>query len=121
MTVLFTSHNMAEVTELCDRVIFLDHGKIIAENTPSGLAQKIRFCRIRLAFDDTLTGKVKILLDNYHYQYKLSGNYFTIETEEEKIGQLLGRFSMAKLKYAQINIDKPTLEDFFLKVVRENK
>lgn len=38
VSMLFTSHNMAEVTEVCDRVIFLKQGKIIAEDTPEKLA-----------------------------------------------------------------------------------
>ncbi len=33
MTVLYTSHNMKDVQELCDRVLFLHKGKIIAEGT----------------------------------------------------------------------------------------
>ncbi len=117
-TVLFTSHNMAEITEICDRVIFLHKGKIVAEDTPVGLSQKIKICKVRLLFS-VPQEKVNLLLDNYGYQYLLEGNETTIEIEEEKIGQLLGRLSLAKLKYSQITIEKPTLEDFFLKVVRE--
>ena len=35
--VLWTSHNMYEVTEVCDRVLFLSHGKILLEGNPKGL------------------------------------------------------------------------------------
>lgn len=118
ITVLFTSHNMAEVTEICNRVIFLNHGKIIAEDTPTGLAKKIKFCKVKLLFlinED----KVKILLANYQYKFWQEENEVIIETEEEKIGQLLGRLSLAKLKYSQITIEKPTLEDYFLSVTRK--
>lgn len=37
-TILLTSHNMAEIEELCDRVIFMNHGKIITIETPKELA-----------------------------------------------------------------------------------
>ena len=37
--VLITSHNMDEVTELCDRVLVLKNGTIIADNTPELLAR----------------------------------------------------------------------------------
>lgn len=116
-TVLFTSHNMAEVTEICDRVIFLNRGKIVAEDTPSGLAQKIKTCKIRLFFT-IFQDKVNLLLKNYEYHYSQDGKEIVIELEEEKIGQLLGRLALAKLKYSQITIEKPSLEDFFLKVAR---
>ena len=35
--VLWTSHNMHEVTEVCDRVLFLSHGKILLEGDPRAL------------------------------------------------------------------------------------
>ena len=35
--VLWTSHNMYEVTEVCDRVLFLSHGKILLEGDPKRL------------------------------------------------------------------------------------
>ena len=38
VSVLHTSHNMDEVAEICDRVIFLDRGAIAAEGRPSELA-----------------------------------------------------------------------------------
>jgi len=118
MSILFTSHNMAEITEICDRVIFLSHGKIIAEDTPEELAQKIKFCKVRLLFA-VENEKVKILLDNYKYNYIIENKITVISIDEYQVGQLLGRLSLAKLKYTQITIDKPTLEDFFIKVARE--
>ena len=35
--VLWTSHNMYEVAEVCDRVLFLSHGKILLEGDPKSL------------------------------------------------------------------------------------
>ena len=112
-SILFTSHNMAEVTEICDRVIFLNRGKIIAKDTPINLAMRIKFCRVRLFFDEKKKNAEE-LLRNYKYIFSLEGKEIVVETEEEKVGQLLGRLSLAKLKYSQI-----TLEDFFIKIARE--
>ena len=117
-TILFTSHNMSEVSQLCDRAIFLDKGKIIAEDTPLGLSKRIKFCRVRLLFS-TLQEKVKKLLENYQYKFWEDDRQFVVEIEEQKVGQLLGRLSLAHLKYYEITIEKPTLEDFFLKVTRK--
>ena len=38
--VLWTSHNMYEVEEVCDRVLFLSHGRILLEGNPKTLAQE---------------------------------------------------------------------------------
>jgi ABC-2 type transport system ATP-binding protein len=37
VTILYTSHNMREMEEMCDRIIFLNKGKIIAVGTPKEL------------------------------------------------------------------------------------
>ena len=38
--VLWTSHNMYEVTEVCDRVLFLSRGKILMEGEPEALVRE---------------------------------------------------------------------------------
>lgn len=34
MAVLYTSHNMRDVEEVCDRIVFIHHGRVIAQGTP---------------------------------------------------------------------------------------
>lgn len=38
--ILWTSHNMQEITEMCDRVLFISHGKILLEGKPKELTIK---------------------------------------------------------------------------------
>jgi ABC-2 type transport system ATP-binding protein len=38
--VLWTSHNMYEVAEVCDRVLFLSHGRILLEGDPQSLPRE---------------------------------------------------------------------------------
>jgi len=38
--VLWTSHNMYEVAEVCDRVLFLSHGRILLEGDPKALPRE---------------------------------------------------------------------------------
>jgi len=42
VTIFYTSHNMREVEELCDEVIFLHKGKIKARTTPDALMQSLK-------------------------------------------------------------------------------
>lgn len=39
-TVIYTSHNMRDVTELCDRVIFIRGGQILTDGTPDQLVEQ---------------------------------------------------------------------------------
>lgn len=41
MTIIYTSHNMYEVEEMCKRIIFLNKGKIIIAGTPLEITQNI--------------------------------------------------------------------------------
>ena len=40
MGILWTSHNMNEIEEVCDRVLFISHGKILLEGNPRELPTK---------------------------------------------------------------------------------
>ncbi len=41
ITILYTSHNMWEIEEIANNVIFINHGKIMASGTPLQLTQKV--------------------------------------------------------------------------------
>jgi ABC-2 type transport system ATP-binding protein len=41
LTILYTSHNMAEVERMCDRVVFLHHGHVVAEGTPLEVSRRV--------------------------------------------------------------------------------
>jgi ABC-2 type transport system ATP-binding protein len=40
VSVLWTSHNMYEVEAVCDRVLFLSHGRVLLEGNPRTLPQE---------------------------------------------------------------------------------
>jgi ABC-2 type transport system ATP-binding protein len=40
MTIVLTTHNMEEAETLCERIAIMDHGKIVAEDTPQNLILK---------------------------------------------------------------------------------
>src|SRR5437764_1102377 len=48
VSIVFTSHNMDEVAQLCDRVIFLDRGRIASSGRPDELAASPAAARVRL-------------------------------------------------------------------------
>jgi ABC-2 type transport system ATP-binding protein len=41
MTILYTSHNMAEVEQLCSQIVFLNHGRVIAIGSPIEITHAI--------------------------------------------------------------------------------
>lgn len=116
-TILITSHNMAEIEELCDRVIFLNHGKIVAEDTPEELARKIKKTRVELMMEDGLKRTL-----SYCKEHRLKAvaneRFVEIEIDEDKIAKLLNDLASLGVEYREISIQKPTLEDYFKKEAR---
>ncbi|MBI3980632.1 ABC transporter ATP-binding protein [Candidatus Microgenomates bacterium] len=115
--ILFTSHNMAEVEEVCDRVIFINKGKIIAEDTPDGLAKRIKNVKVNLRIKDGQKRTLSWARKN-DWRANVSGRFVEIETTEEEIAWLLAGLAEENVEYNEIAIDKPTLEDFFLQEAR---
>jgi len=42
ITMIYTSHNMRDVEEVCDRLLFLNQGRIIAEDTPQSVKEQFQ-------------------------------------------------------------------------------
>ncbi len=119
VSVIITSHNMAEVEEICDRVLFINHGKIIAEDTPEGLAQKVRKARVQLMMTDGQKRTIAYA-KRAGFPVTASGRFVTIDVDEDDIAYLLAGLADKGVQYGQITIDKPTLEDYFIAESRRN-
>lgn len=118
VAILYTSHNMGEVTRICDRVMFLDHGKIIATDTPLGLSRRVGETTLRLTFDDDQKRVVKYLKQK-KYAYTLEQPHvMAITVAELDIPKVLFGFAKAKIWITDIEIVKPNLEDVFLAVAK---
>lgn len=119
ITILYTSHNMAEVDRICDRVIFLSHGKIVAEDTPLNLTKKIETTTLRLTFDKEKKPIEKYLKEN-NQEYEFKGNNVVIiKTQEKLVPKIIFGISNQGVWITDIEIKKPNLEDVFLQISRK--
>lgn len=57
LTILYTSHNMKEMEEMSDRILFLHHGKIIATGTPKEIIQQYQGQDLEEIFINVARGK----------------------------------------------------------------
>lgn len=112
-SMIYTSHNMDEVASVCDRVIFLNHGKIIAEDKPENLASSVSVARMRLQVKDGLK-RIERFAREKGFDAFIDQREIEIAIDEQKISSFLQQLASEKIEYTQITIAKPTLEDFFL-------
>lgn len=120
VSIIITSHNMSEVEEVCDRVIFIEKGTIVANDKPEILARSMHIAHIELLIRKDMKD-AKRFCEEKGLTCKVHGRYLTINTKEEDIAHLLQALSSNKIYYDEISIEKPTLEDYFLQVTKEKK
>jgi ABC-2 type transport system ATP-binding protein len=120
VTILLTSHNMKEVEEICDSIIFLNKGKILTSDTPTNLLAKFKNIRIKLVINKEKKKAREWLLKN-HFIFSDKDNKVEIQTQEEQIPKILYQFSHSGVLYSSMEILRPTLEDFFLKIATGGK
>lgn len=121
VSILYTSHDMEEVTRICDEVIFLDHGKIVAKDTPLGLTKMITHSTIILSFDADQK-IVESFLKEKGYEFTFPRKFTTKVTVEEKlIPKVIFGLGEEDIWITDIEIKKPTLEDVFLEIARKGK
>ena len=118
ISIVYTSHNMAEIEEMCDRVIFLSHGEIVANDSPQKLTKIIPDHTLKITFSEKPKNVEKFLKDR-RINAELKSNKLCIVTADEAIPILLQEMYNANYKIKDISIDEPDLEDVFLKIARE--
>jgi len=116
--ILITSHNMAEVSELCNRVLVLKEGAIIANETPEALAQSIAKAHVHLVIDKGIDALIEYIT-GMQIPYTLSAHEVEIQIDEHQIALFLMQLAQRAITYRTISIDKPSLEDYFLSIAKK--
>lgn len=116
LSVIITSHNMSEVEELCDRVIVIREGRLIAESTPEKLARSVDVCHLQLGTKNTSALRKFCLAQNL--SYKTSDRHFIIDVSENRLAEILQTLEHEGIRYDEISIEKPSLEDYFLRIAK---
>jgi ABC-2 type transport system ATP-binding protein len=119
LSIIFTSHNMPEVEMICDRVLFINQGKIIADDTPEKLAKTITVAHIHLVIPREKVDQLKDYCKIKQIPYSYERPYTTMTVQEKHISVILQDLIQQGIIFDEISIDKPTLEDYFLSMARE--
>ncbi len=113
ITVFMTTHYMEEA-ENCDRIAIIDHGKIIALDTPGKLKQMVHGDIIRIVTEDNRKAVLEIQ-HLFNVSAREENGTLVLETErgDEFIPRLIHSLSITT---RSVSIQKPTLNDVFLKL-----
>ncbi|MCC6127802.1 MAG: ABC transporter ATP-binding protein, partial [Chlamydiae bacterium] len=115
LSILFTSHKMKEVADLCDRVIFLKNGKIFADDLPENLAKSVSGHRLRLTISDGMKRTIALAVQR-SAPYKVEHRSIELSLDEKEIPSFLQSLMQQGGSYISIQIQEPSLEDYFLQI-----
>jgi ABC-2 type transport system ATP-binding protein len=120
-TMLYTSHNMGEVTRLCDRIIFINQGRIVAEDTPLNLTRKLRDTILHLTFASPLT-KIKKFCQQKGLSCQIpEPHHVLVRIDERDIATTLSNLATVGIEITDIEIERPDLKDVFIKLAQKGK
>jgi ABC-2 type transport system ATP-binding protein len=123
-TIIYTSHYMPEVQEICDRIAIIDHGKLVGIGTEEELLEVVtdvkavtEHTQIPASVDlDSLLGKITVLPDVRRAAYDPDAGCLRVEVALGFTGitPLLKVLMDAGLTIQSLDSEAPNLETTFL-------
>ena len=117
-TVLLTTHFMEEAERLCDRVAILDHGRIVALDTPAalirslGAEERVVFSldgALPAGFEKALSGAVRL---------EVQGEQVIVHGKNGRkvplVSEVVSLLTRQGIQFRDLRTEQPTLEDVFL-------
>jgi ABC-2 type transport system ATP-binding protein len=117
ITIFLTTHYMEEADVLCDRIAIIDHGKIVALDTPQNLKDSLGGDAINVEFDGAADSQIEKLKDlPLVKDIKKVGKAYMIKVPkgEEALPEIIENMLKMKLKISKVSLVKPTLDQVYL-------
>jgi ABC-2 type transport system ATP-binding protein len=120
-TVFLTTHYLDEADALCDRLMIMDHGQIVAEGTPRELKQQVSGDAILISLRQDGSGveRAAPVLRREPYVRELSADDGQVRLYVDDGGaalpQLIRLLDQAGIGVRSISMSEPTLDDVFLR------
>ncbi len=116
VTIIITTHYLAEAEELCDNIAFINHGKIIKNSTKNNLLNNLGSRELEIEFYNNLD--VKKIQNIFNETQVIADNRVKIlldKKDKNFIDLLIKIQKVAAIKDLRIN--QPNLEDIFYKII----
>ena len=131
-TIVFTSHVMSEVEELCERIAIMDKGIILADTDPHSLSalvkeqQKILIHILNMADKKALIKYLEDIEGVKEVVLAVERSPITevsvvVEDELKALPILASKLGEAGYKVTSIEVEEPTLEEAFIKLTTKKR
>lgn len=129
-TVILSSHILSEVSQICDRVVIINKGKKVAEDTPENLENKTasnnNIIYVTVEDPDNKMDKIKDKIDEIQevklvktFEDKTKKYEITGKTNEDLRKKIFTEFAKEGITIFEMKKPEASLEDAFMKIIGE--
>ena len=119
-TIIYTSHYMEEIEQICTRIAIMDHGRVIASGTSEELKKKIKT-------GETITVEAILLEEKHLRDIRSLPHVFDLHYENQilvlrctgaqhNLIRLLNYLQSQDITFGRVFSELPTLNDVFLEI-----
>lgn len=114
-TIVLVTHFMDEAETLCDRLAIIDHGRVIALDTPSNLMRQVQVEQ-RVIFDSDHSLAVETLrgLAGVNRVERQNGQVTVSGVDSDLVLGVIAALQQQNLSFKNLRSEQPGLEDVFL-------
>jgi ABC-2 type transport system ATP-binding protein len=117
VTILLTTHYLDEADALADRVMVMDHGQIVADDTPDALKSRISGDIVTVGITDDVARAetvVRAAVTARDVVVTDSAVLVTVDDGATAVAPILRALDAAGIGTTSISVNRPTLDDVFL-------
>jgi ABC-2 type transport system ATP-binding protein len=118
MTIFMTTHYLEEADHACDRIAIIDHGRIIAVDSPENLKESLGGDIIEVGISraptDELTESLRQVPNVREVVVKPDGYRIKVMNGEETAPKVIETLRSANAGLTRISLTKPTLDEVYL-------
>ena len=119
-TIIYTSHYMEEVEQVCTRIAIMDHGRVIAQGTKEELKQMIKTGETitveAIALEEKNLQDIRTLDHVFDVQYEKQVLVVRCTDARHNLIRLLNYLQSQDISFGRVFSELPTLNDVFLEI-----
>ncbi len=119
-TIIYTSHYMEEVEQICTRIAIIDHGRVLATGTTEELKQMIKTGETitieSIVLDETLVAGIRKLPHVFDLSYEDQTLKIRLGTARHNLVRILNYLQEQDVVFGRVFSELPTLNDVFLEI-----
>lgn len=119
-TIIYTSHYMEEVEQICTRIAIIDHGHVLATGTTEELKQMIKTGETitieTIALDEALLSGIRNLPHVFDVSYEEQILKIRLGAARHNLVRVLNYLQEKDVRFGRVFSELPTLNDVFLEI-----